>query len=56
MTDLIMLVTFGSQRGRIRTRAEFQALLRAAGFTLTTLVPTHGSVWVIEADPIVGVV
>jgi SAM-dependent methyltransferase len=56
MTDLIMLVTFRSQRGRIRTRAEFQALLCAAGFTLTALVPTHASVWVIEAVPIVGVV
>jgi hypothetical protein len=56
MTDLIMLVTFGSRRGRIRTRAEFQAILRAAGFTLTALVPTHASVWVIEAVPIAGVV
>ena len=51
MTDLIMLVTFGSRRGRIRAKAEFQALLRAAGFTLTALVPTHASVWVIEASP-----
>jgi SAM-dependent methyltransferase len=55
MTDLIMLVTFGSQRGRIRTRAEFQALLSAASFTLTALVPTQSSVWVIEAVPSKGV-
>jgi SAM-dependent methyltransferase len=51
MTDLIMLATCGSRRGRMRTNAEFQALLRAAGFTLTTLVPTQASVWVIEAAP-----
>ena len=56
MTDLVMLVTYGSQRGRIRTRAEFQTLLRAAGFTLTAFVPTQASVWVIEAVPMTGVV
>jgi hypothetical protein len=56
MTDLIMLALNGSQRGRVRTRAEFQALLGTAGFTLTALVPTHASVWVIEAVPIEGVV
>ena len=56
MTDLVMLVTYGSQRGRIRTRAEFQALLRAAGFMLTAFVPTQASVWVIEAVPMAGVV
>ena len=55
-TDLIMLAHFGSRHGRVRTRAEFQALLRAAGFTLTALVPTHASVWVIEAVPIEGAV
>jgi SAM-dependent methyltransferase len=54
MTDLIMLATFGSRRGRIRTSAEFQALLRAAGFTLTALVPTRASVWVSEALPSEG--
>jgi SAM-dependent methyltransferase len=56
MTDLIMLVTFGSRRGRIRTSAEFHAILSAAGFTLTALVPTRASVWVIEAVPIARVV
>jgi SAM-dependent methyltransferase len=54
MTDLIMLPAFGSRRGRIRTKAEFQALLQAAGFTLTALVPTQASVWVIEPLPIEG--
>jgi SAM-dependent methyltransferase len=52
MTDLIMLVTFGSRAGRIRTRAEFQVILGAAGFTLTALVPTQSSVWVIEGVPV----
>jgi len=51
MTDLIMLVTFGSRRGRIRTRTEFETILSAAGFTLTVLVPTQSSVWVIEGVP-----
>jgi hypothetical protein len=55
-TELIMLATFGSRHGRVRTRAEFQALLSAAGFTLTALVPTHASVWVIEALPLEGAV
>jgi SAM-dependent methyltransferase len=51
MTDLIMLVTFGSRRGRIRTRAEFETILGAGGFSLTALVPTQSSVWVIEGVP-----
>jgi SAM-dependent methyltransferase len=51
MTDLIMLVTFGSRRGRIRTRAEFETILGAGGFALTALVPTQSSVWVIEGVP-----
>jgi SAM-dependent methyltransferase len=56
MTDLIMLVTFGSRRGRVRTRSEFQTLLNAAGFAITALVPTRASVWVIEAVPVQGAV
>jgi len=55
-TDLIMLAAFGSRGGRIRTRAEFQTLLHAAGFTLTALFPSHSSVWVIEAVPVEGAV
>ena len=50
--DLIMLAAFGSRSGHVRTRPEFQALLGAAGFTLTTVVPTRASVCVIEAVPV----
>jgi SAM-dependent methyltransferase len=50
ITDLIMLATTGI-RSRIRTSAEFQALLHEAGFKLTALVPTQSSMWVIEAVP-----
>jgi len=49
--DLVMLAAFGSRSGYVRTRFEFQALLRAAGFALTTVIPTHASVCVIEAVP-----
>jgi SAM-dependent methyltransferase len=52
MMDLVMLVTFGSRRGRIRTRVEFQKILGAAGFRLTAVVPTQSSVWVIEGVPL----
>jgi hypothetical protein len=48
ITDLIMLATEG-RRGRIRTNAEFQALLLETGFTHTALVSTHSSMWMIEA-------
>lgn len=50
--DLIMLTVFGSRSGHVRTRSEFQALLGAAGFELTAVVPTHSSVYVIEALPV----
>lgn len=50
--DLIMLAAFGSRSGYVRTRAEFQALLGAAGFTITAVVPTRASVAVIEAVPV----
>jgi SAM-dependent methyltransferase len=49
--DLIMLVTFGSRRGRVRTKAEFRSLLNEAGFGLSAVVPTDSSVWLIEAVP-----
>jgi hypothetical protein len=55
ITDLIMLATEG-RRGRIRTNTEFQALLLETGFTYTALVPTHSSMWVIEALSREGVV
>lgn len=44
--DLNMLVVLG---GRERTAAEFNALLGAAGFTLTRIIPTAAPVSVIEA-------
>lgn len=50
--DLIMLAAFGSRSGYVRTRPEFQALLGAAGFTVTAVLPTRASVCVIEAVPI----
>ncbi len=50
--DLVMLAAFGSRSGYVRTRTEFQALLGAAGFSLTAVVPTPASVYVIEAVPV----
>lgn len=50
--DLIMLGVFGSRSGRVRTRFEFEALLREAGFALADVVPTRSSVCVIEASPL----
>jgi hypothetical protein len=50
--DLIMLAAFGSQSGYVRTRPQFDALLAAAGFRLSGLIPTRASVWVIEAIPV----
>ena len=49
--DLIMLAAFGSRSGRIRTRAEFEALLDAAGFSLANVIATRASVSVLEAAP-----
>jgi SAM-dependent methyltransferase len=50
--DLIMLTVQGSGRGGVRTRSEFQDLLKAAGFEMTAVIPTRGSVSVIEAKPV----
>jgi len=50
--DLIMLTVQGSGRGRVRTRSEFHDLLKAAGFEMTAVIPTRGSVSVIEAKPV----
>jgi O-methyltransferase domain/Dimerisation domain len=47
--DLEMLACFGGQE---RTEAEYQALLAAAGFQLTRIVPTHTPSSVIEAVPV----
>ncbi len=49
--DLIMLAAFGSRSGRIRSRSEFDALLRSAGFAVIREIPTYASVSVIEAEP-----
>jgi len=42
----------GSGGGRVRTRSEFRDLLGAAGFEMIAVVPTRGSVSVIEAKPV----
>lgn len=44
--DLTMLVITG---GRERTEAEYRALLAAAGFRLTRIIPTPSEMSVIEA-------
>ena len=50
--DLIMLSVIGSGHGRVRTRSGFRDLLSAAGFEMTAVIPTTGSVNVIEAKPV----
>lgn len=49
--DIVMLAAFGSQGGRMRTRSEFRSLLELAGFTVTALIPTRASIFLIEAVP-----
>ena len=46
--DLNMLVLL---TGRERTEAEFAALLRAGGFSLTRVIPTTGYFSIIESQP-----
>jgi hypothetical protein len=48
LTDLAMLVWTG---GKERTETEFRALLAAAGFELTRVIPTRSSLSVVEAVP-----
>lgn len=48
LMDLLMLVLTG---GRERTESEFRALLRAAGFSLTRVIPTPGAS-LIEGRPL----
>jgi len=50
--DLNMLALFGSGSGRVRTRSGFRDLLASAGLELTAVIPTSGSVSVIEARPV----
>ncbi len=45
MSDLNMMVTVG---GRERTETEYRALLEAAGFRLTNIIPTQSDMTVIE--------
>jgi hypothetical protein len=49
MSDLNLMVIGG---GRERTATEHRALLEAAGFTLTKIIPTQSEVSVIEAEPV----
>jgi O-methyltransferase len=48
MSDLNMMAISG---GRERTATEHRALLEAAGFSLTEIIPTQSEVSVIEAEP-----
>ncbi|MBL8797823.1 MAG: methyltransferase [Planctomycetia bacterium] len=50
LLDLEMLVM--TQGGRERTESEYRALLAAAGFELTRIVPTRSPASVIEGQPI----
>ena len=50
--DLIMLGVNGTGGGRVRTRSDFRDLLDAVGFEMTAVIPTGGSVNVIEARPV----
>jgi SAM-dependent methyltransferase len=50
--DLLMLSVNGTGGGRVRTRSEFSDLLAATGFEITAVIPTSGSVNVIEARPV----
>jgi SAM-dependent methyltransferase len=50
--DLIMLSINGTGGGRVRTGSEFRNLLTAAGFEMTAVIPTRGSVNVIDAKPV----
>jgi len=49
--DLVMLAAFGSRGGRLRTKAEFSALLDRAALSVSAFVATHASIWVIETVP-----
>ena len=50
--DLMLFAQSGSRGGRVRTRPAFRNLLAAAGFEITAVIPTRGSVSVIEATPV----
>jgi hypothetical protein len=48
--DLNMLALFGGGSGRVRTLSEFRDLLAAAGFEMIAVIPTSGSVRLIESE------
>jgi hypothetical protein len=47
--DVVMLAVTG---GRERSAAEYESLLKAAGFRLARVIPTHSQCAVIEAVPV----
>jgi len=49
LLDITVLVNTGAGG---RTEAEYRALLMAAGFTLTTIVPTPSGLSIIEGAPV----
>jgi hypothetical protein len=49
--DLMIFGIYGSGGARVRTKSGFRDLLAAAGFEMTAVIPTRGSVSVIEAKP-----
>jgi hypothetical protein len=49
--DINMLVVVGGQE---RTRDEYGALFRAAGFELRQIIPTHSPLSLIEGVPVGG--
>ena len=52
LSALMNVLTFlGFEGGQGRTEEEFRALLKETGFTLTRIVPTPSSLYVIEAVP-----
>jgi hypothetical protein len=54
--DVTMLSIDGAGGWRVRTAAEFGALLDASGFTVSAIIPTASSVSLIEARPNSGTV
>jgi SAM-dependent methyltransferase len=50
--DLMLFAQSGSGGGRVRTKSGFRDLLAAAGFEMNAVLPTQGSISVIEARPV----
>jgi hypothetical protein len=49
--DMLILSIYGN-KARVRTLAAFRDLLLASGFEVSAVIPTRGSVTVIEAKPV----